>query len=457
MKGSIVPETVYVALGSNLGDRAAAIHSALHELSSFGRVEATSFLYETAPAYILDQPPFLNAVCRLLTELSPGDLLRALKQVEAGLGRVRGVRYGPRVVDLDILLYGNQRVAESDLQIPHPLLAERDFVLEPLADLIPDWIEPHSGLTPSQLLARLGARPLPRVMPVAGRLWRWGEKSRIMGILNVTDDSFSGDGLLAPDSGKMLDRVVEQAERFQAEGANCLDVGGQSTRPGHELVAEEEEAARIVPVIEALSRHVDLPISVDTFRSGVARAALDAGAHLVNDIWGLRYDARLAELVRERSVPLVVMHNRADVSDPAYRARVSRPPLPPGYNVVEMVRSELAQGLAGAQACGVPRWNLIPDPGIGFGKSIQDHLRLIRQLDTLAPSGYPLLFGPSRKGFIGKLLGGLAPEERAEGTAALCVLAVERGAQILRVHDVQMVARAVRMAEAVLHGANGSE
>ncbi|MCL4862179.1 MAG: dihydropteroate synthase [Caldilineaceae bacterium] len=449
------PHIVYLALGSNLGDRAAHLHTALRELRAYTNIEATSFLYETPPAYVTDQPKFLNAVCRVTTQLSPTDLLAALEATMAAMGRVRSLRYGPRIIDLDILFYDRVQIDTPDLTLPHPRLPERDFVLEPLCDIAPNLTHPLIGLTMRDLLSALKAPPLPRVMPLGQHLWTWGAKTYVMGIVNVTPDSFSGDGLAVNQhpTEQIVANAVAQAQGFVADGADCIDVGGMSTRPGHALIPVEEEMARVIPVVRALAEAVDAPISVDTFRSEVAQAALAAGAHLINDVWGLRYDRGLARLAAEAGVPLVVMHNRAAPEEAAYRARVMSLPFgPPGAydDIIGDIADELAQSMALAQGLGLPRWLLIADPGLGFGKTLEQQLELIDRLDGLREGGYPLLFGPSRKRFIGAVLGGLPPEERVEGTLATCVLAIDRGADIIRVHDVRGAVRAARMTDAIV-------
>jgi dihydropteroate synthase/2-amino-4-hydroxy-6-hydroxymethyldihydropteridine diphosphokinase len=448
--------TVYLALGSNLGRRAANLLRALHEVAPYFRVEATSFLYETQPAYMTDQPQFLNAVCRGGTHLAPHELLAALEVTMKEMGRVRTLRYGPRLIDLDILFYDGIQFATPDLTIPYQLLAERQFVLEPLCDIAPDLRHPASGETMRRLLDSLQLPTLTKVLPVGDQLWQWGAKSYMMGIINITPDSFSGDGLLDNPAATVA-QAVARAKRLADEGADCLDVGGISTRPGHLLIAVEEEIARVTPVIQALAQEVNLPISIDTFRSQVAQAALTAGAHMINDIWGLRFDAELARLAAQSGVPLVVMHNRMEPTDPAYRRQVMHRPFGPAnhyHDVIADLGAELEESLALAASCGVPRWLLLVDPGIGFGKSLEQQLELMDRLDEVKALGYPLLFGASRKSFIGRVLGGLPVEERLEGTLAANVLAIVRGADILRVHDVQAMSRAARITDALVRRAN---
>ncbi|MEZ4661944.1 MAG: 2-amino-4-hydroxy-6-hydroxymethyldihydropteridine diphosphokinase [Caldilineaceae bacterium] len=282
--------TTYIALGSNLGDRAGNIHDALRALGEIGQVRDTSFLYETPPAYVVDQPEFLNAVCELETGLGPSELLAALKQIETKLGREKTVRYGPRSIDLDILFFDDLHVDTPPLTIPHARMAERDFVLQPLCDIASAVKHPVTGRSVGEMNAQLGAPPLPRVMPFGQGVWRWDGPTCIMGIINVTPDSFSGDGLGQPGVDAVM-RAVAQAEQMAADGAHCLDIGGLSTRPGHELVSVDEEMDRVLPVIAAIHDQVNLPISVDTFRAAVAEEAISAGA-AINDVWGLRFDER---------------------------------------------------------------------------------------------------------------------------------------------------------------------
>ena len=455
------PHVAYLALGSNLGDRAAHIQRGLRAIAPFATVEATSFLYETPPAYMLDQPKFLNAVCRVTTDLAPYDLLVALKATEDSLGRFKSIRFGPRSIDLDIIFYDDIQLALPDelLIIPHPRMAERGFVLEPMNDIAPTFVHPGLGATMQELLARLNEPPLPRVMPLRDQLWTWRQKTYLMGIINVTPDSFSGDGLLNNSSSpnQLIDRAVMQAERFVADGADCLDIGGQSTRPGHQVISAEAEIERVAPVIEAVAQAVNVPISIDTFRSAVAQAALAAGASLINDVWGLAFDAKIGQIAADNQVPLVITHNRAQNDDPIYQQPLAARAAPKYGDIIQDIVAELGDQLTAAQGMGMPRWLLIADPGIGFGKTQAQHLALIQRLAELKQAlPYPLLIGASRKSFIGAVLGGLPPAERDEATVALGVLALERGANILRVHDVRAMRRAARMAEAILNTAQQS-
>lgn len=279
-----------------------------------------------------------------------------------------------------------------------------------------------------------------RELAIGGRAFRWGERTYVMGIINVTPDSFSGDGL-----GGDVEAAVRQALRFQDEGADIVDVGGQSTRPpgrvygsGASLISAEEEAERVVPVVRKLVGVLRIPVSVDTFRSEVAGPAADAGAAMINDVWGLQRDPKLAEVAAERGVPLVLMHNQE------------------GYSYHELLSDVIAAvrlSVQNARRAGVQSDKIIVDPGIGFGKETAQSLEVLRRLDEFkAALAQPVLVGTSRKSNIGQVLGGLPPHDRLEGTAASVALAIAKGADIVRVHDVKAMVRVARMADAIVRG-----
>ncbi|NJN94009.1 MAG: dihydropteroate synthase [Anaerolineales bacterium] len=269
-----------------------------------------------------------------------------------------------------------------------------------------------------------------------------------MGIINVTPDSFSGDGLLS-DQG-WVKKAVEQGVRFAQEGAHILDVGGESTRPGAEPVDAETELRRVVPVIQTLSREVNLPISIDTYKAEVAAAALDAGAHLVNDVWGLRMDPALAGLCAQRRVPVVVMHNRSHPRNAVQESRLGGRYIGTVYDDLLMdITNELQFSINLAGTAGVPEEHIIIDPGIGFGKTVEQNLTLLNYLDTFKILGYPILLGTSNKSFIGYTLDA-PPEDRLEGTAATVAIGIARGADIVRVHQVKEISRVARMSDAIV-------
>ena len=268
------------------------------------------------------------------------------------------------------------------------------------------------------------------------RTFEWGTRTYVMGILNVTPDSFSGDGLLAA-GGDPVAAAVVLGRQMVEDGADVLDVGGESTRPGHEDVPAREEANRVVPVIAALRAALpETPISIDTTKPSVAAAALDAGAHVVNDTWGVAADGRLAELAGERGVPVVLMHNRAE-------ARYS--------NLLAEILADLQRAIERAVRVGV-RWaDIVVDPGFGFGKAPEHNLALLHDLGALRLLGRPILLGTSRKSTLGKVLD-LPADQRLEATLATTALAVAAGADIVRVHDVRPNVRVARMADAIVRG-----
>jgi dihydropteroate synthase len=260
----------------------------------------------------------------------------------------------------------------------------------------------------------------------------WGARTYVMAILNVTPDSFSGDGLLGREED-----ALAMARAAETAGAHLLDIGGESTRPGHTPVPTEEELRRVIPVVRALAGATRLPLSIDTSKAAVAEAALAAGAHMLNDVRGLTADPELAAVAARAGVPVVVMHDL--------------PPDGRGDLITSIVR-ELSRRLDRALAAGIAWEQLIVDPGFGFGKDWRENLELLRRLAELRVLGRPILAGTSRKRTIGRVLG-LPPDQRVEGTAATVALAIANGADIVRVHDVLPMARVARMADAVVRGA----
>jgi dihydropteroate synthase len=255
------------------------------------------------------------------------------------------------------------------------------------------------------------------------------KKTMIMGIVNVTPDSFSDGGRFYD-----IDRAVEHAKRLVADGADIIDIGGESTRPGAEKVSLEEELRRVIPVVKAVAQEIDVPISIDTYKAEVAKQAIEAGAHIINDVWGAKADAKMAEVAAFYDVPIILMHNRHDLQ---YRDLIS-----------DMI-SDLMESVAIAKRAGVKDENIILDPGIGFAKTLEHNLEVMRRLDEFAKLGYPLLLGTSRKRFIGHVLD-LPVNERVEGTGATVCLGIVKGAHIVRVHDVLPIARMAKMMDAML-------
>jgi len=270
---------------------------------------------------------------------------------------------------------------------------------------------------------------------------RWGERTYVMGILNVTPDSFSGDGV-----GDDINAALARARQLAEEGADIIDVGGESTRPGAPQISVEEELRRVIPVIEILAARLSVPISIDSYKSEVVVRALEAGAKMLNDQWGLKYDPRLAELAARWNVPIVLMSNQRDKG--SYDTALKRDTASFSDPIAEIITS-LERSLEIAAGAGVPRENIILDPGIGFGKSWQHDLTIIQRLAKLKGLGRPILIGPSGKSFIGKVLD-LPVSERLEGTAASVAIGIANGADMVRVHQVKPIVRVCRMADAII-------
>lgn len=251
----------------------------------------------------------------------------------------------------------------------------------------------------------------------------------VMGILNVTPDSFSDGGQF-----NSVDTAIAQAKKMVADGAKIIDVGGESTRPGYERISDEEEIARVVPVIQALIAEVPAIISIDTYKSSVARAAIEAGAHMINDIWGAKADPEMAKVAAELNVPIILMHNRGNSEYVDFWSEF---------------KADVQQSIELVKAAGVPDAHILLDPGIGFVKNLQQSMETMQRLDELVAFGYPVLLATSRKRLIGSVLN-LPVEERVEGTAATCAFGVQKGCHMMRVHDVKEVARTVKMIDALV-------
>jgi dihydropteroate synthase len=265
------------------------------------------------------------------------------------------------------------------------------------------------------------------IADIGGRLFEWGSRTYVMGIINVTPDSFSGDGL-----GDDYERAVSQGLQMVREGADMLDVGGESTRPGHQPITAGQEISRTQAVVARLGREAGVPISIDTYKLEVAEAAVEAGATMLNDIWGLSRSPSLAELASTRGCALVLMHNQ-DGTEYA-------------GDLMEEIKRFLRASIDRAVEAGVPRERVLIDPGIGFGKTAEQNWVVMRRMQELRELGQPILIGTSRKSFIGKALD-LPVDDRMEGTAATVTAAILRGADVVRVHDVREMTRVVKIAD----------
>lgn len=393
------------------------------------------------------------------TELPPLALLAQVKAIEAALGRdlEGGRRWGPRPIDLDIIFFEGDEVQDGEtLVVPHPRWQERDFVIAPLADLAAPGA---AGLGRRLAIARglwaaaggegaLGGPDLRCVLPMGLLgLWPWQERPQVMGILNVTPDSFSDGGRHGSVAA-----ALAAARAMVAQGADIIDVGGQSTRPGAATLSPGEEAARVLPVLRALASDPAtgaVPLSIDTFYGEVAEQAVGAGATMVNDVSGGTLDPGMLPAVAALGVPYVAMHMRGTPTTMQDEGNTRY-----GDVVAEVAAALQARGEA-AVAAGIEPWRLILDPGLGFAKSEDGNWALIAGLGRLRRllrpplAGAPLLLGPSRKGFLGKATGREVAADRDAATAAAAALCVAHGAAIVRAHNVAAVADAVRVAHAV--------
>lgn len=344
-----------------------------------------------------------------------------LKQEMLGLGGdaalARGVITG-EAKSSDLLLLGNLRQLDKLSE----KLSHQPFGLDGLAQDLKGTIEQYK-------------EEKGYLLDCGGKVLDLSRRPHIMGVLNVTPDSFS-------DGGRYLDPqlALRRAEQLIEEGADIIDIGGESTRPGADPISLFEELGRVLPVVEGLSSTEGVIISVDTYKSQVAQRAIDAGAHLINDPSGLRFDSQMAQVIARAGAGLVIMHIKGKPKDMQVN---------PQYDdLMGEIYSWLDQGAQLALQAGVARERIVVDPGLGFGKRPQDNLVILRRLDELKGLGYPILIGPSRKSFIGEVLG-LPVEDRLEGTAAAVALGVAKGAKILRVHDVKELGRVARMAYAI--------
>lgn len=252
---------------------------------------------------------------------------------------------------------------------------------------------------------------------IGNNVWEWDKRTYLMGILNITPDSFSDGGKFNNEESALM-----QAVRMVEEGADIIDVGGESTRPGSTEVSADEEIQRVTPVIQLLRKELNIPISVDTYRAKTAEAAIKAGADMINDVWGLKYDAEMAVVAAKYNVPVCIMHNRTTGTD--YK------------NLIEDIIKELAESIDIAHQAGIKDENIILDPGIGFAKTFEQNLEVMRQLDAFKCLGYPILLGASRKSFIGKVLD-LEVCDRLEGTLAITAAGIMKGCDVVRVHDIK--------------------
>lgn len=455
----------FIALGSNIGDRVKEIEQACRAMERRRdiRITRTSSLRESEPMYVQDQSRFLNGVCEIQTSLKPIELLDRLQSIERDLGRVKLIDKGPRNIDLDILLYDRAQIETERLSIPHKLMSEREFVLRPLCQLAANETKPASPGTEHELpnfktqLRQLwdASKETPRMdsyTPMAAsaeplRATSPTKSTQVMSILNITPDSFS-DGGENMDLSALRPIISSQI----ADGASIIDIGGESTRPGATPVTPEEELKRIMPVIKLCKQlNTTAAISVDTYRASVARAAVEAGADIINDVGGGTLDPDMFSTIADLGCTYILMHMRGTLQTMNSRQNTTY-----SHGLINKIGGDLSQRLAAAQEAGIRRWRIILDPGIGFSKKTTHNLEILKNLQRLRArpelSGVPWLVGSSRKRFIGEVTGVEDAKQRIWGSAVAVAAAIQGGADIVRVHDVKEMTQVAKMADAIWRG-----
>ena len=424
---------ILIALGANLpspeGAPRETLRRAVALLAARGlAVTARSRLFLTEPIPRSRQPWYVNQVVAVETQLPPEEVLALLLAVEHQFGRERGERNAARALDLDLIAYGDRQLDKPELVLPHPRMHERAFVLAPLADIAPGWRHPVSGESVEALLERAdraGVRAL-RPTPL------------LMGIVNVTPDSFSDGGRFGT-----TEAAIAQAVSLMEAGADILDIGGESTRPGAEPVPAEEEQARVLPVISAIAAEAakrNRLVSVDTRNARTMILAIAAGATMINDVTALANPAS-RRVVAESGVPVILMHMQGNPLtmqlNPTYE------------DVVGEVCADLARARDAAVAEGVLADRIWLDPGLGFGKTLQHNLALLDATPRLKALGHPVLVGASRKGFIERVDRDAPADERVGGSVAAALSAATRGADAVRVHDLAETRQALAVWSAI--------
>ncbi|TVY23952.1 Folic acid synthesis protein, partial [Lachnellula hyalina] len=455
------PHLAYIAFGSNMGNRIDWIEQACNEMTNAGiKILRTSSLWETEPMYVPDQDKFANGVCEVQTVFGPIELLDTLQGIERFLGRKKLIDKGPRNIDLDILLYDDEVVDHERLKIPHALMLEREFVLRPLAELVPakalnpasPWkttVDYLNALPPptseTTTLTALGDSHIPI------RALSSERKTQIMAIMNFTPDSFSNKGIGSHNKELMLPNLEETAKLTATRGATIIDVGGQSSAPNNKEVKAIIEISRAIPPIKLLKKSPDFNglISIDTYRASVAEAAVNAGADIINDISAGAMDPDMLPLMARLGKTVILMHMRGTPTTMQQSIYTTYSP----DGLIPSIATELLARVQEAEAAGIRRWRIILDPGIGFAKSNLHAVEILRRLDELRDwpglQGLPWLVGASRKRFIGTLTDVRNPKDRVWGTAAAVAAAIQGGADIVRVHDVGQMAKVAKVADAI--------
>ncbi|KAF2070453.1 hypothetical protein CYY_008233 [Polysphondylium violaceum] len=466
---------VYLSIGSNLGDRYENLIECLKQLAKKCYVLSTSFIYETPAQYYLEQGPFFNIACKVSTDLLPMELLAFVKSIEKEMGRQETFRNGPRVIDIDIIYYNRMIMKTDTLEIPHEKMWERDFVLMPLNDIAPHFIHPSLHITTNQMKINLSSNSTKKMLRVGKVDWSLNEKTFIMGVLNVTSDSFY-------DGGKYNDekRCLEQAKKLIESGADIIDIGAQSTYPGALQITPEQEIEFVVPLIKAIRKQfANVLLSIDTYNSSVAREAIKAGCNMINDVTGGFKDVQMLSVAKELRVPIILNHNQPTpqylqqqqmVLDTTQQAPQNKATLKDIYfnntlinntdpSIINILNIFFKERVDTAMKMGLYRWQLILDPGLGFYKTYPQSIEILRRGKEIASLDFPILIGPSRKGFVGATIAKQDPltdeipkansDRRLYGTVACCCIAAAWGVNIIRIHDVPEIRDSILISDSI--------
>ncbi|EGC32529.1 hypothetical protein DICPUDRAFT_155477 [Dictyostelium purpureum] len=458
---------VYLAFGSNMGDKYENIVKSFEILKEKVNILETSFMYESGAQYFLEQDSFFNCVCKGSTDLKPQELLVFIKSIEEKMGRdFKMFKNGPRIIDIDIIYYNSQILKIETLEIPHPLMWERDFVLIPLCDIAPNFMHPTLHITSNRMKMNLKPSSIQKIFRIGKINWRWNKKTFIMGILNVTPDSFV-------DGGKYdsVQKSLDQATKLITQGSDIIDIGGQSTYPGAAQITIQEEIDRVVPVIKKIrEKYPDIPISIDTYNHQVAKEAILAGCNLINDVSGAMKDPNMFLIAKEYKTPIILNHQQpttqylqqkqneqnvnANTNQSSQKIDLSNP------SVITTLNNFFKERIETATKLGLYRWQLILDPGLGFYKTYEQSIEIIKKGKDLISLGFPVLIGPSRKGFIAQTIakydessnGEVPPpnsERRLYGTVACCCIAASWGVNIVRIHDINQIKDSLLISDSI--------
>lgn len=416
-----IESTCYIAIGSNIYPRRKYINIAIQELQKIGTICKVAKIYKSPPWGNLNQSEFLNTCVELQTELAPVQLLNSLKAIELQIGRKKREHWGAREIDLDIIFYADQCIDQTDLKVPHPYFAERKFVLQPLADLIPDYRPPMM----TQTIAELNEASEDRIMEFYN--------PQIMAIVNLTPDSFSKDGIVTADEKT----IIEHCRNLISAGADILDFGAESTRPGATVVSAEEEQVRLLPVLKIIRQEFPhVTISVDSYKPDTILKSLEYHPQIINCVEDITNFPEVLEAAKAQSCRIVLMHNKLN-------SAVSQDSIIGGYysksssaQIIAEIMQFFESRLKKLEALNFPLDHVCLDPGFGFGKTIQENLKILKNVAVFKEFNLPVLAAYSNKSFLGALTN-TTVDNRLPANLAVCAKLYSDKIDIIRVHDIQ--------------------